>query len=134
MFFAPAGADVPGMSEVYAVLAESFPDRFPSDGLVRGYLEFSLTAQVLERAAALGDLTPAGVVDASKQIGDVDFGGISPTNLYTRDFNTSVARQTGLYRASKALFESQGGLEALPGALGVLRSELDHTLVAVDRR
>ncbi|HSF84995.1 MAG TPA: ABC transporter substrate-binding protein [Acidimicrobiia bacterium] len=115
VFFAPAGADVPGMSEVYAVLAESFPDRFPSDGLVRGYLEFSLTAQVLERAAALGDLTPAGVVDASKQIGDVDFGGISPTNLYTGDFNTSVARQTGLYRASKALFESQGGLGAVLG-------------------
>lgn len=115
VFFAPAGAEVPGMEDVYSVLASAFPDRFPSDGLIRGYLEFSLARQVLQKAAELGDLTPAGVVAASRQLGGVDFGGISPGNVYASDFNASVARATGLYRPSKSLFDAQGGLSAVLG-------------------
>lgn len=114
VFFAPVGADVDGMDPVYDVLVAAFPDRYPSDGLVRGYLDFALAAQVLEAAAAQGDLTPAGVVAASRQV-RVDFGGISPANTYGEGMDVAVARTTGLYRADKESFDAQGGLDAVLG-------------------
>ncbi|NNL68413.1 MAG: ABC transporter substrate-binding protein, partial [Acidimicrobiia bacterium] len=52
--FSPLGADVEGMDEIMAVLTEAYPDRFPSDGVVAGYLEYSAARQVLEEAAAAG--------------------------------------------------------------------------------
>lgn len=114
--FSPLGAQVDGMGEVLAVMAESYPDRFPSDGVVPGFLEFSAARQVLEQAAANGDLTPAGVVTAAAGIGELDFGGIGPVNRYTGDPNRDVSRATALYRPDQALFEAQGGLEATFGS------------------
>ncbi|NNC92527.1 MAG: ABC transporter substrate-binding protein [Acidimicrobiia bacterium] len=114
--FSPLGAQVDGMDEVLAVMADSYPDRFPSDGVVKGFLEFSVARQVLEQAAANGDLTPAGVVAAAAEIGELDFGGIGPVNRYTGDPNGDVSRATALYRPDHALFEAQGGLEATFGS------------------
>jgi ABC-type branched-subunit amino acid transport system substrate-binding protein len=114
--FSPLGAEVDGMDEVLAVMADSYPDRFPSDGVVPGFLEFSAARQVLEQAAANGDLTPAGVVAAAAGIGELDFGGIGPVNRYTGDPNADVSRATALYRPDHALFEAQGGLEATFGS------------------
>jgi hypothetical protein len=104
------------MDEVLTVLADSYPDRFPSDGVVKGFLEFSVARQVLEAAAANGDLTPAGVVAAAAGIGELDFGGIGPVNRYTGDPNDDVSRATALYRPDIALFEGQGGLDATFGS------------------
>jgi ABC-type branched-subunit amino acid transport system substrate-binding protein len=114
--FSPLGAEVDGMDEVLAVMADSYPDRFPSDGVVPGFLEFSAARQVLDKAAANGDLTPAGVVAAAAGIGEFDFGGIGPVNRYTGDPNEDVSRATALYRPDLALFEAQGGLEATFGS------------------
>ncbi|MBT8164083.1 MAG: ABC transporter substrate-binding protein [Acidimicrobiia bacterium] len=114
--FSPLGAEVEGMDEVLAVMADAYPDRFPSDGVVKGFLEFSVARQVLEAAAATGDLTPAGVVAAAAGIGELDFGGIGPVNRYTGDPNGDVSRATALYRPDIGLFESQGGLEATFGS------------------
>ena len=110
--FAPFGAEVDGMDEVVDVLTDAYPDRFPSDGVVEGYLEYSAARQVLEEAAAAGDLTPAGVVEAAARIDELSFGGIGPVNRYSGDPNTDVSRATALYRPDKALFDAQGGLEA----------------------
>ena len=113
--FSPLGADVDGMDEVVAVLADAYPDRFPSDGVVEGFLEYSAARQVLEEAAAAGDLTPAGVVAAAGRIDELSFGGIGPVNRYSGDPNADVSRATAVYRPDKALFDSQGGLEATFG-------------------
>ena len=110
--YSPLGADVEGMSGVYAVLADAYPDRYPSDGMILGYLEFDVARQVLERAAAAGDLTPAGVLAAAKSIGELTFGGIGPPNTYTGAPNDYVSRATAIYRPDKALFDAEGGLEA----------------------
>ena len=112
VLFAPMGSEVPGMQEVYDVLADAFPNRYPSDGLIKGYLEYSQTLQILERAAAAGDLTPAGVVAAAKDTGGLFFDGISPDNVYTGSLQESAARATGLYRPSLEIFNEQGGLAA----------------------
>ncbi len=112
VFFAPLGADVEGMDAAYRVLQESFPDRYPSDAFVGGYLQFSLAAQVLARAADLGDMTPAGVVAAVADLGSADFGGLSPANSYAGSLDDTAARATGLYRPGKAQFDHNGGLGA----------------------
>jgi len=112
VLYAPMGADVPGMQAVYDVLADAFPNRYPSDGLIRGYLEYSITLQVLERAADRGDLTPAGVVAAARDTGAIFFDGISPDNVYGGTLNDTAARATAIYRPDKETFDTQGGLEA----------------------
>lgn len=112
VFFSPLGADVEGMDEVYAVLQDAFPDRYPSDAFVAGYLEFSVAAQVLGRAAALGDLTPRGVEAAAADLGTVRFGGIGPENTFTGRLDEAAARATALYRPGKTVFDEQGGLTA----------------------
>lgn len=109
---APLGAPVEGMSDVYARLAELLPDRYPSDALVRGYLQFEATRQILGRALELGDLTPSGVVRASRQIESMSYQGLAPPNLSVDDPNLAVSRASGLGHLDKTLFDAQGGLGA----------------------
>lgn len=112
VLFAPVGADVDGMPEVYAALADAYPDRYPSDGLIKGYLEFATTRQILERAAELGDLTPQGVLAARADLGGLEFDGISPATVFADTLDAAATRETALYRPSKDAFDAQGGLNA----------------------
>jgi hypothetical protein len=116
---APLGADVQGMDAVVEILKEKYPNRYPAAGMVEGYLEFSVTKRVLEYAAELGDLTPAGVVAAAQGIGSLSYEGLSPPNLFSGDANSSVTRATAIYRPDKKLFDAQGGLEASLGNGGI---------------
>lgn len=116
---APLGADVQGMDEVIDVLKEKYPNRYPAAGMVEGYLEFSVAKAVLEYAAELGDLTPAGVVAAARGIGSLTYGGLSPSNLFSGDANTTVTRATAIYKPDKVLFDAQGGLGASLGNGGI---------------
>jgi len=114
--FTPIGADVEGMGDVYDVLADAFPSRYPSDALVKGYLEFSVVRSVLERAAEIGDMTPEGLEVAAGSIGSYVFDGLSPANVYAGNPNDAVTRASALYRPSKQLFDQAGGLGASLGA------------------
>ena len=116
---APLGADVQGMNEVLDVLKERYPNRYPAAGMVEGYLEFFVTKRVLEQAAELGDMTPAGVVAAAEAIGSLSYEGLSPSNLFSGDANATVTRATAIYRPDKAAFDAQGGLGASLGGGGV---------------
>jgi ABC-type branched-subunit amino acid transport system substrate-binding protein len=113
---APLGSEAEEMEYVISVLTEAYPDRYPSTGLIEGYLEFVVAKTVLERATELGDLTPAGVVAAAGRIGSLSYGGLAPSNIYSGDASSTVTRATGIYRPDKALFDEQGGLEATLGA------------------
>ena len=104
------------MEQVISVLTEAYPDRYPSTGLIEGYLEFVVAKTVLERATELGDLTPAGVVAAAGRIGSLSYGGLAPSNIYSGDASSTVTRATGIYRPDKVLFDEQGGLAATLGA------------------
>ncbi len=112
----PLGAEAEGMDDVISVLTEAYPDRYPSTGLIEGYLEFEVARTVLERATELGDLTPAGVVEAAGRIGSLSYGGLAPANVYAGDAASSVSRATAVYRPDKSLFDDQGGLNATLGA------------------
>lgn len=116
---APLGADVEGMDAVLDVLKAKYPNRYPAAGMVEGYLEFEVARRVLEYAAELGDLTPAGVVAAARGIGSLTYEGLSPSNLFSGDANTTVTRATAIYKPDKALFDAQGGLGASLGNGGI---------------
>lgn len=104
---APLGADVDGMDAVYRVLAERLPDRYPSEALVVGYLEFEATRRLLEAAATAGDLTPAGVARLADSIVGSGFGGISPAAEAG-----PIVTATGISRLSYDTFALQEGLGA----------------------
>ncbi len=129
---APLGAGVEGMGEVVAVLAETYPDHYPSEALVRGYLEYEITRQILVRADQLGDLTPRGVVRASRSIESAAFDGIAPAGLFADDPNLAAVRASGLATFDKGLFETQGGLDSrlMDGAISPLM--FDGVFVATD--
>jgi hypothetical protein len=107
------------MEGVLDVLREKYPNRYPAAGMVEGYLEFFVTKRVLEQAAELGDMTPAGVVEAARAIGSLSYGGLSPSNLFSGDANSTVTRATAIYKPDKVMFEAQGGLAASLGGGGV---------------
>ena len=109
---APMGADVSGMPEVYSALADAYPDRYPSDGLIRGYLQFAAAKQILEHAAGRNDLTPEGVREARDDLGGLEFAGISPPTVFADNLNDAATRETALYRPNKNTFDEQGGLTA----------------------
>ena len=73
---------------------------------------WSATRQILSRAYELGDLTPAGVVRASRQIESMSYRGLAPPNLAVDDPNLAVSRASGLAHLDKSVFDSQGGLAA----------------------
>lgn len=113
---APLGAPVDGMDEVVAVLADAYPDRYPAAGLVEGYLEYVVARTVLERAAERGDVTPEGVEAAARDLRTLSYGGLSPANDFGDDFDSSIARATGIFKPDKAAFDAQGGLSATLGS------------------
>lgn len=125
----PLGAPAEDMDEVITVLAAAYPDRYPSTGLIEGYLEFVVAKTVLERATELGDLTPTGVVAAAGEIGSLSYGGLAPSNIYFGDAASTVTRATAIYRPDKALFDAQGGLGATlgDGAISPLSPVLGFT-------
>jgi ABC-type branched-subunit amino acid transport system substrate-binding protein len=112
---APFGAPVDGMEDVVQVVADAYPDRYPAAGLVEGYLEYLAARTVLEHAAAAGDLTPEGVETAAHSIDSLTYAGLSPANDFGDDFDTSIARATGIFKPDKAAFDAQGGLGATLG-------------------
>ena len=105
------------MDEVVDVLSNAYPNRYPADGMIEGYLEFEVARQVLERAAALGDMTPAGVLAAAQSIESLDYGGLATSYTFaSSNPNLTAARATAIFQPDIELFRAQGGLGATFGA------------------
>jgi hypothetical protein len=59
------------------------------------------------------------VVEAARAIGSLSYGGLSPSNLFSGDANSTVTRATAIYKPDKVMFDAQGGLGASLGGGGV---------------
>jgi ABC-type branched-subunit amino acid transport system substrate-binding protein len=103
---------VPGMSQLASELIASnnrYWTENPDTGLTYGWLQAKTFEAVLERAVARGDLTHAGVVAASQEIGSVDTAGLASPVDYSAGLRLANARTTifnvdGSYRnATKVL-------------------------------
>ena len=88
---------VPGMTQLKAELLAS-DNRFwtenPDVGLSFGWAQARTIEQVLETAAARGDLSRAGILAASRATGPVALGGIGSTIDYSQAVRLANARTT----------------------------------------
>jgi ABC-type branched-subunit amino acid transport system substrate-binding protein len=107
----PWGSDVPGATEMSAVLTAAYPDRRPSDAFVIGW-SYSLSLKAaLEAAIASGDLTRAGFASAVNSLTSVDFGGLAPNQSYAGTPNEYVQRASAIYKPSLEEYTAAGGAE-----------------------
>lgn len=138
-YYAPYGADVEGMDEVRRIVSAAYPDRQITDALTRGYLEARIMILALEDAAAAGDLTPAGVTNAAKNLEPIDFGGLVPGGVqgWSGEPNDFLLRSIQIYDIDISLFDPSAtvvdgvsdniGFVALETAyLGSLAAEYDY--------
>jgi ABC-type branched-subunit amino acid transport system substrate-binding protein len=97
------GSDVPGMQEVVDAMTTARPDLPVSDVYVLGWTEGEITKAILEKAAANGDMTRAGIVAAANEV-QVDFKGLAPAQTWSGDANDFVVRESYIYDVDLANF------------------------------
>lgn len=73
---------VPGMAQMLADLEAHDPDQAPDGYFIFGYYEALSITALLEKAVELGDLSRDGVLAASNELGEVDFGGLTGNYTY----------------------------------------------------
>jgi ABC-type branched-subunit amino acid transport system substrate-binding protein len=88
---------VPGMAQLANELIASnnrYWTENPDTGLTYGWLQAKVFESVLERAIVRGDLTHAGLVAASREIGVVDSAGLASNVDYSAALRLANARTT----------------------------------------
>ena len=96
--------DVPGMADMVATLQEAIPDDPVSDAYTIGWTEAMAAHQILEAAAASGDLTRAGVIAAANAT-TVDYMGLAPNQGYGGEINDYIVRESYIFDIQADLFD-----------------------------
>lgn len=109
----PAWGDmsVPGMAKMINDVQEFSPDQRPDQFFAFGYAQAWAMDQILERAVRNGDLSKAGMLKASRQVGTLEFDGLVGDYKYGKS-----AKDRNPPRASTVAKIAVGapiGLEAL---------------------
>jgi ABC-type branched-subunit amino acid transport system substrate-binding protein len=108
-FNAGWGADVPGFAEMEAALLAVNPELPVTDFLSEGWVEAMITKAILDKAAADGDMTQAGVLAAMQSLDTIDLQGLAPNPVYSGTANENVSRETYILKLDLAGFAAQGG-------------------------
>jgi len=95
--------DVPGMADVVNGMREKRPDAPVSDNYIVGWTEGLIAQQILEQAAANGDLTRAGVVAAANEV-TAELGGLAPDQTWAGEPNDYIVRESYMYDVDLAKF------------------------------
>jgi ABC-type branched-subunit amino acid transport system substrate-binding protein len=91
------GTDVPGMQEVVDAMSAGRPELNTSDVFILGWTEGQITKTILEQAAANGDMTRAGILEAARQV-EVQFDGLAPDQTWSSDDpNENLVRESYIY-------------------------------------
>ena len=105
------GTDVPGMAPLVAAMQDRFSDRRPSDAFVIGWNEAKVMEQILRLAAANGDMTRQGVIDAAQSIEEIELDGTAPNQTYAGDVNDYIVRATAIFKPDLATYTAAGGVD-----------------------
>lgn len=95
--------DTPGMTEVVEQMRAHRPDAPVSDVYLIGWINGMIVQQMLEQAAANGDMTRAGVVAAGKEI-TAELKGLAPNQTWAGEPNDFIVRESYMYDVSKEAF------------------------------
>ena len=85
-----------GMKELIAEMQARRPDAIVTDYYILGWVNGIIVQQVLEQAAANGDMTRAGVTQAAREI-TVDMKGLAPNQSWGGEPNDYIIRESYLY-------------------------------------
>ncbi len=96
--------DAQGMADMVAELQARIPDKPLSDVYTVGWTEAMATHQILEAAAAAGDMTRAGVIAAANST-TVDYNGLTANQSYGGDANDYVVRESYVFDIQADLFD-----------------------------
>lgn len=110
-YYVSWGTDVPGMSLITEVLTEAYPEARPSDAFIIGWTEARQMEQILRLAAANGDMTRQGVIDAANSIEAILLDGAGPDLTYSGSPNDYVIREVDFYRPNAEAYLAAGGAE-----------------------
>ncbi len=110
-YYVPWGTDVPGMADITNVLTEVYPDRRPSDAFIIGWTEARQMEQILRQAAANGDLTRAGVIEAANTIESIQLDGAGPDLNYRGTPNDYVIREIDIFKPNAEAYVAAGGAD-----------------------
>jgi ABC-type branched-subunit amino acid transport system substrate-binding protein len=95
----------PGMTSMVEGMRAQKPDAPLSDVYIVSWTEGYATQQVLEQAAANGDMTRAGVVAALQDV-KVNMGGLAPDQTWSGDPNDYIVRDSYMYDVDLAKFSA----------------------------
>jgi hypothetical protein len=90
----------PGEAVKLAAVAKYAPDIKPGDGpFTVGWVQSIVTANILAKAMANGDMTRDGLIAAFEQQKNIDFGGTAPSVSYGPTPNDRVpSRETTIFK------------------------------------
>lgn len=100
----------PGMAKMLADVAKYAPDQAPDIYFSFGYAQAWAMAQILEQAVKDGDLSPAGIVEASKNIPELTFDDLLGNYTYGPAADRNPPRTSSVFGIDPA---QPGGLAPL---------------------
>ena len=93
---------VPGMRDMIADIAQLKPDQQPDYYFAFGYNQAHAVVQVLEKAVQLGDMSRAGILRATEEVGTLTFGGLTGDYEYGKAADRVFPRETTLFKVDPA--------------------------------
>ncbi len=101
---------VPGMKQMLDDMAKFAPDQKPDIYFAFGYSQAWAASQILEKAVADGDLSPAGILQASHEISELTFGGLLGDYAYGEAADRNPPRTSTVFGVDPSV---PGALKAL---------------------
>jgi ABC-type branched-subunit amino acid transport system substrate-binding protein len=89
---------IPGMQDFLDRAAKYAPEQAPDPYFIFGYLQGQAMAQILERAAKDGDLSPEGILTASTKVKKIKFDGLAGDYKYGPAPKRNPPRTTALFQ------------------------------------
>lgn len=112
---APPALDNPAAKQLQEAFAKEYPDAVPTQvGSVFGYVQASVTKDVLQKACDNKDLTRQGVLTALRQISGLDTGGLIAGTLDYTKAGQPPSRSVYIAKVDK---DVPGGLTVVEGPL-----------------
>ncbi len=107
---------VEGMSELLRIREAYAPSQAPDVYFNFGVVQAMAVHALLERAVELGDLSRAGILEASEQLGTVDFGGLTGTYEYGPAEDRVPPTRSTMFKVDPA---NPVGLSPVEGAIDI---------------
>jgi ABC-type branched-subunit amino acid transport system substrate-binding protein len=101
---------VPGMKQMLDDIAAYAPDQPPDIYFAFGYSQAWAAAQILTQAVTDGDLSPAGILDASTKVSQLTFGGLLGDYKYGPAAERNPPRASTMFAVDPS---APGGLKSL---------------------